>query len=227
MTADELGHFFDGMTGQYTETIERCFPRYREMLWALLRYLPELPPAPRILELGCGTGNLTVLLAARYPEARIEAMDISTESLAVARQRLNQNDRIHFQSADMQALDANATFDLVVSSIAIHHLNSSAKRTLFTSIHRCLHPNGCFAYADQFRGMTDAINEIHMDGWKTLTYSAGSNEEEWAMWMDHQRNHDVHDTLQDQFSWLRSAGFENVDCVWRYLLWSVLVAHRV
>jgi len=55
---------------------------------------------------------------------------------------------------------------------------------------------------------------------------AGSTEDEWQMWMQHQTEHDFHDTLSDQMAWLRDAGFETVDCVWRYLLWSVVQARK-
>ena len=54
-----VGQFFDALSDDYTRTIERCFPRYREMLWALLDYLPRKPQVASVLELGCGTGNLS------------------------------------------------------------------------------------------------------------------------------------------------------------------------
>ena len=85
---NSVGLFFDSLTDDYTATIERCFPRYREMLWALLDYLPEMEQRPAVLELGTGTGNLTVLLAERYPEAPVTAVDLSEESLEVCRDRL-------------------------------------------------------------------------------------------------------------------------------------------
>lgn len=45
-------------------------------------------------------------------------------------------------------------------------------------------------------------------------------------WMQHQSDHDHHATLPDQQRWLSEAGFGAVDCVWRYLLWTVVVAER-
>lgn len=44
--------------------------------------------------------------------------------------------------------------------------------------------------------------------------------------MDHQREHDHHDSLLDQMEWLRDAGFADVDCTWRNLLWSILLANK-
>ena len=67
-----------------------------------------------------------------------------------------------------------------------------------------------------------AIYQVHMEQWKQLALEAGSTPEEFAMWMQHQRDHDHHDPLSDQIDWLKAAGFEEVDCTWRFLLWSVV-----
>jgi hypothetical protein len=56
--------------------------------------------------------------------------------------------------------------------------------------------------------------------------AAGSTDEEWQMWMKHQFEHDHHDTMVEQIDWLRQAGFQKVDCPWRYLLWTVLQAEK-
>ena len=114
----------------------------------------------------------------------------------------------------------------MISSISIHHLNSHDKQKLFNAIHRWLRSGGIFTYADQFAGATEALYARHMENWKQLSFSAGSTELEWDMWMQHQTEHDHHDTLVDHFDWLTTAGFSMVDCPWRYLLWSVVQSTR-
>lgn len=225
MADPDVGSFFDSLSDDYTATIERCFPRYREMLWALLNYLPPGNPAPSILELGSGTGNLTVLLAERFPHSTIDIVDLSAESLSVCKSRLPAVERFRFHCADMRSLPADGhQYDLVISSIAIHHLNSLEKQTLFHNLRKILKPDGRLVYADQFRGATPDLYRQHIDEWHALSTAAGSNEAEWAMWMEHQRDHDFHDSLLDQIDWLRAAGFKDIDCVWRFLLWCVVHA---
>jgi tRNA (cmo5U34)-methyltransferase len=222
-----VDQFFDALTEQYAGAIERCFPRYREMLWALLDYLPPDVPIHRILELGSGTGNLSVLLAQRYPQATIQMVDVSSESLAVCRQRLGEQTRFEYHHRDFRELQFDAgSFELVTSSIAIHHLTSSGKQTLFGSIFSWLTAQGVFAYADQHAGATDDLYRRHLANWKQAASAAGSTPQEWEMWMKHQSDHDHHDCLTDQFRWLREAGFDVVDCPWRYLLWTVLQARK-
>lgn len=220
-----VGRFFDQLSTDYTGAIERCFPRYREMLWALLDYLPQDRTFDRILELGCGTGNLSVLLTAAYPTASFRFVDVSVDSLEICRTRLGTHDRVEWDPTDFRDLQLEPnSFDLVISSISVHHLRSNDKQQLFGRIRAALKPQGVFTFADQFRGATDQVYEQHVSNWRALSLSAGATTDEFAMWMQHQQDHDHHDLLSDQMDWLRQSRFPIVDCTWRYLLWSVVQA---
>lgn len=223
-----VGGFFDRLSDDYTAAIQRCFPRYSEMLGALLSYVPDTWRPTRVLELGCGTGNLSVMLAESFPQAQFCFVDLSSESLDVLRQRLGASVDYQLNVHDIRHLDfAAGSFDWITSSIAIHHLTSVEKRALFQRAQRWLRPGGIFSFADQFRGATAAVNSQHMAQWQLISKQAGATAEEWIMWMAHQDAHDHHDTLADQMLWLSEAGFRHVDCVWRYLLWTVVRADAV
>lgn len=225
MSNNEVGLFFDTLRDDYTETIERCFPRYREMLWALLNYLPQDGGVRSVLELGCGTGNLSVLLHDAFPHARLRLVDVSGESLAECRSRFDKNTNVEFEQQDFRKLSYEAgSYDLIVSSIAIHHLIADEKQELFHKCRTWLSTDGVFSFADQCAGVTDDLRNRHLQNWKELSFNAGTTEAEWQMWMQHQAEHDHHDTLPNQLNWLQQAGFSVVDCPWRYLLWSVIQA---
>jgi tRNA (cmo5U34)-methyltransferase len=198
------------------------------MLWAVLNYLPSERPFRNILELGCGTGNLSVVLHEAFPEATLRVVDVSPESLEICRGRLSGCDRLICDEADFNDLEFDAgSFDLVISNIAIHHLDAEGKQSLFRRVHDWLTEDGMLCFADQCAGETDDLYARHIENWRQLSMEAGSTEAEWKMWMQHQAEHDHHDTLSDQMVWLREAGFPIVDCVWRYLLWSVIQARKV
>ena len=74
--------YFETTAREYDERTLRGLPRYKEMLGQIAAQLPER--ASRILELGCGTGALTAMLAGRYPEARLTAVDASAGMIGVA-----------------------------------------------------------------------------------------------------------------------------------------------
>jgi release factor glutamine methyltransferase len=79
----------------------------------------ELPDAPRILDVGTGSGCLAVTLALEIPGSRVVAVDLSPGALAVASgnaRRLGAAERVSFLGLDLTAgLDLSA-FDLVVSN---------------------------------------------------------------------------------------------------------------
>jgi release factor glutamine methyltransferase len=75
---------------------------------------------PRILDLGTGSGNLAVAVAHRHPQARVTAVDLSPEALAVARRNADRHgvaDRIRFLVGDLfEPLAVGERFDFVLSN---------------------------------------------------------------------------------------------------------------
>lgn len=223
-----VGAFFDSLTSDYTQAIERCFPRYREMLWALIEYLPTAFVPEGILELGAGTGNLTQLLLSKFPREHVQIVDVSGESLDVCVERFSGHDRLETRQADFRELDYSpGSFGLVVSSISIHHLDSGEKQTLFNNAFQWLRPGGVLAFADQFSGESKDVYQKHISRWKLESQKAGSTPAEWEMWMQHQATHDFHDSLPSHLAWLKSAGFSQIDCTWRFLLWATMHSVKV
>ena len=228
----ETAEFFDSISCKYDEVILRCVPRYDEMLEMIFKYLPKARNYSRILELGCGSGNLSEVALSHFPNCKFVAVDISNEQVDLTKTRLANvhgelSAQVEILCADFRDLDfADESFDLIISSISIHHLLDSEKQALFQNGHRWLSANGLMCYSDQFKGQTDEIYQTHIAQWKKFTEQKGASAEEWQVWMDHQDEHDHHAKLGDQMAWLSSAGFHNVDCVWRHLLWTVLIAEK-
>lgn len=227
-SASKVGSFFDAMAPDYDEAILKCFPHYPEMLESLIQYLPPAAPKPiRILELGCGTGNLTRLLAKRYEKSKLTIVDVSQASLKTCCERLPTGTPLEALHRDMRDLDfATNSFDLVVSSIAIHHLNATEKLALFAKCFQWLEDFGTLTIADQLAADDSDVHQAHIAGWNRLAFSAGASPEDWTTWMDHQSDHDHHESLASHFNGLLKAGFRQPDCLWRKLLWTILQAQK-
>lgn len=224
---NQLDSFFDDLASEYDVAIRRCVPRYDEMQATLLGYLPQYEQPPRILELGAGTGALTEKAAKTFPGASICVADLSSESLNICSKRVGQMAHVQTLVGDMRSLDLEQNeFDLVLSSIAIHHLTSPEKQKLFNDCLDWLKPGGIISYCDQFGAPTPEIYAANIDHWHRIALSKGATESEWMAWMEHQDKHDYHDSLGDQMNWLKQAGFEQIDCQWRNLLWTVLTARK-
>lgn len=106
--------------------------------------LDEIGVAPRdILDFGCGVGESLAHLQARFPNGRLRGVDVSGESVTVARNRsgmaalLSVYDGEHLPFAD-------ASFDLVFTACVFHHIPSADHQRVLKEIRRVLRPDGHF-----------------------------------------------------------------------------------
>src|SRR5690349_6894913 len=110
----------------YLEQMLDEIPGYVELQETVVAAI-DTPPRT-VLELGTGTGETATRLLARHPEAKWTGIDSSEPMLARARERLPEAD------LRLQRLEdplPTGPFDLVVSVLAVHHLDAAAKRDLF------------------------------------------------------------------------------------------------
>jgi SAM-dependent methyltransferase len=88
------------------------------------------PPGSTVLEVGCGVGAQTVTLAQRSPDARFTAIDISVDSIAEARRRVEHAGltNVEFQLADIFTPSfAGESFDHVFVQFVLEHLSRPAE----------------------------------------------------------------------------------------------------
>ncbi len=105
----------------------------------LLTRIPLASPAV-IVDLGCGTGNVTRRIAQRWPSARVYAIDSSEEMLKKARSGA---EGIHWQQADIGDWVPREPPDLIYSNAALHWLHNH--QTLFPRLTGYLRGGGCLA----------------------------------------------------------------------------------
>lgn len=113
----------------------------RDAAWKrlLVAALPQLP-APFCVDLACGTGDITFLLAERYPAGRIVGIDLTEPMLQLARQR-SDSIKIEFLRQDMGATNfPDASADIVTGGYAVR--NAADLRQALLEIHRILKPGG-------------------------------------------------------------------------------------
>src|SRR3989442_8696368 len=113
--------------------------------------LARLIPWEAVLDVGCGTGDLTLEVARRVGSSGLVAgIDAAPEMVARARQKARRHHlAIDFRAEPVEKLFfADQTFDVVVSSLVFHHLPDGLKRQALAEIHRVLKPGGCLLLVD-------------------------------------------------------------------------------
>lgn len=139
---------FSWLTGLYDSVLAATLPE--EAFRARLVAQARIAPGHRVLDLGCGTGTLTVLLKRAQPLAEVVGLDGDPEILAVARRKVTA------AKLDVTLVGGRAeepplepgSFDRVVSSLVFHHLTTEQKRAAFAAIRRLLRSGGELHFVD-------------------------------------------------------------------------------
>jgi tRNA (cmo5U34)-methyltransferase len=184
------------------------YPRRAEGESVLLDHVPR--DARRILDLGAGDGRLLAMLRIHRPQTHGVALDLSELMLEAARKRFAGDERTELVRHDLaEPLPAIGRFDAVVSSMAIHHLEHERKRSLYGEIFDVLEPGGVFA---NFEHVASPTHRLH------LAFYAAIGEP-----LEHEDPSDRLLDVESQLAWLREAGFDDVDCYWKWLEMALLI----
>lgn len=128
----------------YLDLMAEEVPDYEALQQATVAAIPS---AARILELGVGSGETARRVLAAQPAARLVGIDASEAMLPAAGTALADYD----VSLAVQRLEdplPAGPFDLVVSVLAVHHLDGAGKADLFRRVRAVMAPGGSFVLGD-------------------------------------------------------------------------------
>jgi cyclopropane fatty-acyl-phospholipid synthase-like methyltransferase len=117
----------------------------------------EVPDGSRVLEIGCGTGELAAMCIAR--DSTVEGFDASPAMVEVARQRIAEeglHDKMTVEQMGVDGMDSlpDARYDAVVSTLVFSELSDDERRYALTNTRRVLKPGGICVIADEVRPRT-------------------------------------------------------------------------
>lgn len=116
----------------------------------------QVRPDHDVLEIGCGTGNLALRAKRSQPAARVTGIDPDPRALTTARRKAVRAglDVTWDRGVAQQLPHADGTFDRVLSSFMLHHLDTEQRRAALAEAHRVLTHDGSLHVVD-FGGTTD------------------------------------------------------------------------
>lgn len=131
--------------------------------------LADLQPGEQALDVGCGTGTLALLASAQVgPSGRVVGVDPATDQIAQARKKAaRRHAPVEFQSGVIERLSfPDQTFDVVFSTLMIHHLPIGLKHQGLAEIKRVLKPSGRLVIGDFTRKQerTGRAAQFHAGG---------------------------------------------------------------
>jgi len=177
----------------------------------------------KLLDLGCGDG----FFVERFnpgPDDDVVLIDGSNEMLEASKRRLSTYGNIRYIRSSFQELvmsdPLSEKFDLVFSSLAIHHLVQNDKFNLYRYIYDHLEENGIFINYDVVLAPSDRLEDWYISFWQQYIDRNDQTEINDRMKMipySYKDNPDnVPDTLEDQINALKKIGFSNIDCYFKF-----------
>jgi tRNA (cmo5U34)-methyltransferase len=223
-----IGQSFDETAAYYDSWMRKAIPGYDDLFTAATQIIPFPAETPlHVLDLGAGTGLFSQRVFSSYPNAKFVLVDLAEKLMDIAHHRFkNYPDQFSYLIQDYRELDGKYQYNLVISSLSIHHLTDHEKAELFGRIYQLLRSPGIFVNVDQVRGETLDLQRLYWDQWLAHVRNMGGTEEEILSSTQRRQTYDKDALLSDQLNWLRAAGFSNVDCVYKHYFVGVFIGMK-
>ena len=188
-------------------------------------------PGADVLDLGCGDGIITNELLKVDASIKAILIDGSEDMLNKAKENLKGFEKIHFIKASFQEIllkgIMHQNLDFIVSSLAIHHLTMNEKTALFKKIFSYLKVNGYFLNIDVVLAPTGELEQWYFALWKnwikerkkSLGIEGNYYDDIIRRYKENKDNKP--DTLDSQLNSLKSIGFKDVDCFYKYGIFTI------
>lgn len=216
---------FNQISKDYDAQRRKLLPCFEDFYTLPIQMLGYEGDAPRVLDVGSGTGLFAECLLEKYPNAKLTLIDLSEEMLRIAEQRFENNPNVTFISADYTTYNFSQTFDIIISALSIHHLDAAQKEALYKQCYASLCDGGEFVNADQVLSAFSEIEEEFSAKWKQFVENSGLTREEIDKGYERIR-FDNPSMLAEQLEWLRKAGFRQYDILYKYYYFCVFYAKK-
>ncbi|WP_141433204.1 class I SAM-dependent methyltransferase [Bacillus sp. 03113] len=211
---------------QYDSQRRKLIPCFDDFYSIPVSIIEASTDRPSVLDIGAGTGLFSSFVKEKYPEAKLTLVDLSDKMLEISKKRFKYDPSVNYITADYTQFEFNQKFDIIVSSLSIHHLSHEDKQMLYQRIFAMLKIGGVFVNADQVLGQTPYIESLYKTDWKQKIENSDLTKDEIEAAYERTKL-DKMSTLEDQLNWLKESGFNDVDCVYKYFNFVVMFGRKL
>ena len=219
-------HFAD--TEAYEHRIRKYVPSYDDMLDTILDCSKTGDRLDIILELGCGTGNLSHRLLEKNRGCRLIAIDCVPEMIAMCKERLRIfGPRCEIICANMLEFKRRDSFNRVISNLVLHYPETEKNKiSVVTNVFSSLKPGGTFSFSAMLTGKKLKTTRRIWRSWERKILRHGVTQKELQEWYAtcHGSDHPVSASLW--LEWLAKVGFERCELIWRETIFGIFRAEK-
>ena len=217
---DDVKEKFGSVSKKYDSQRKYLIPCFNDFYNSCLPLIKSVGNAKSVLDLGAGTGLFSQLVYQHNPHLKFTLADISAPMLSVAKERFEGMDNFDFIELDLSTDSIPGKYDIIISGLAIHHLEDADKQRLYTNIYNALNEGGLFINADQVTGRTMLFDSLYKYEWRETASHSGIDHEALIQAFERIKL-DKFAPLETQLKMLEKAGFNEVDCIYKNLSFAV------
>lgn len=220
MLLEKVSTHFNQHASQYDTLVERIIPYYYEQNELLIELIPfEQYQSIKVLDLGCGTGVLSHLVLKSFQKAQVIAFDLAENMLSYAKQRLRDyQSQVEFKQGDFATDELGCGYNVIVSGLAIHHLDDSNKRALFEKLYNSMSVGGVLLIREMVLAPTEKLTKQYDSLWRKNLARQGLDD---IYFLEQHMKTDIPASVENQLNWLQKVGFQDVGCHWRHLNFAI------
>lgn len=224
----------------YARTADIIIPERKEILSIISKMATELGPMnPKIIDLGCGLGDVTAEIVKLKPHANVLMLDFSDEMIRRSSERFGNNKNMTIIKRDLNqgilGITESRGFDVVVSCFSIHHVEFENRIKLYSEIRELLKEEGLFINGDLFREDSPIIDQWEFNNLisSLMIQLKEKLGQEWTFdelklnrLENAQKMGDKPGTIWEMFHDMKAAGFRHVDCLWKSRNLAIMAATK-
>lgn len=226
MVFKKVDEKFNEFANDFDNLMCKIIPDYFYFQQKLVDTLPFVENRRfRVIDLGCGTGNIGKLIADKYPNAEIVCVDFSDEMLKSAADKIG--NRAVYVKADFNQFEFEGRFDAVVSSLALHHLESyDDKIKFYKKMYAAMNEGSVHLNFENVLSESAEIQKINISGWRKYMQNSFSDDDIDNIWLAGYYDDDHPITLSEHGKIMRELGFVDFDVILKEYCFALLYCRK-
>jgi tRNA (cmo5U34)-methyltransferase len=218
-------------TAVFDNMLERSIPQYDVMRSTVDEIALAFAAVARgnrcVVDLGCARGEaIARLVDALGPDVRFVGVETSAPMLAAARERFSGRENVSLLDFDLRLAYPEVRANVTLSVLTLQFVPMEHRQQLVQRVHDHTEPGGAFILVEKVLGATAKLDRLMVASYLAMKRRNGYTQEE----IDRKRlsleGVLVPVTAQWNVEMLRAAGFQQIDCFWRWMNFAGWVAVR-
>lgn len=226
MVFGKIDYKFNEIANDFDNLMCKIIPDYDLFQQTLVDALPfSSDDEFRVIDLGCGTGNLGKKILDKFPKANVVCVDFSEEMLKSAKAKIGSN--ATYIQGDFNNFEFPGKFDAVVSSLALHHLETDDdKKEFYHKMYEAMNKDGIHLNAENVLSGDPFLQKLYIENWRNYMRQSFSDEEIDNVWLAGYYDDDRPITLAKHAEIMSKVGFRNFDVILKEFNFALLYCQK-